>query len=254
MLITQLWLPFTWTSLGIVAFLGLVCCTLNWYLTSAVLHRGLCHRAISFPRWLSHSVATWLWLTACVTPLTWIAAHLHHHAKSDTHEDPHAPGIKGFWRVTLLTWYYVPQWMSSHLNLANERYLKQFGKNSLLRFLNMPSVAGANFYGQIVLSLILGPLTTVFWICRIVPYMFFSGYMNAAGHRLGVRPYNNLGTDAHSWVQKLIGYLVGGEPLGHNYHHAFPSSATFRPRAFDPGLWFATRVLRGKTGVAKATK
>jgi hypothetical protein len=43
-----------------------------------------------------------------------------------------------------------------------------------------------------------------------------------------------------------MGYLTGGEPLGHNYHHRFPGSPVFRPHRFDPGYWFATAVLRGR--------
>jgi len=39
--------------------------------------------------------------------------------------------------------------------------------------------------------------------------------------------------------------MVGGETLGHNFHHQFPSSARFSHRAFDPGFWFATRILGG---------
>jgi fatty-acid desaturase len=43
----------------------------------------------------------------------------------------------------------------------------------------------------------------------------------------------------------VCGYLVGGEPLGHNFHHRFPTSPTFRQTGFDPGLWFSMRILRG---------
>jgi len=245
-LATALWWDFSWTAVFVSVLAGGITCLPNLYLTSVVLHRGLCHRAIIYPRWLQLGVICWLWLTVCVTPLTWVAAHLHHHSKSDTAEDPHAPNVKGFWHVTLLTWYYVPLWMSSNLSLANKLYLKHLRHEKLLHILNHPRVAGANFYGQMILSLLLGPLAIAFWCSRIVPYMVFSGYFNAASHSVGARIYDNLGTDARGFRQTLIGYILGGESLGHNYHHAHPGSAAVRPSGFDPGFWFATRVLRGR--------
>jgi fatty-acid desaturase len=69
--------------------------------------------------------------------------------------------------------------------------------------------------------------------------------VNAVGHTWGERPYGDSGTDSIGAWQKLAGYLTGGEPLGHNFHHRYPASPSFRPSSFDPGLWFAVRILRG---------
>jgi len=239
------WTAFSWSQVSLAALFGFLVCELDQYLTTAVLHRGFTHNAIRYRPWLARAVAAWIWLTACIPPLTWIAAHRHHHANSDTEDDPHPPGRKGVWRVILLSWYYVTRWVRNHREYAEAHYLRPFRKERLLRWLDGQTACYANFYLQIALSLLLGPLAIAFWLGRIPPYMLMSGYVNAVGHTFGERPYDNLGTDADAPWQVFFGYFTGGEPLGHNYHHRHPAAAHFRPRRFDPGYWFATRVLRG---------
>jgi len=229
---------------GAAVAAGLVLCQLDLLLTSAVLHRGMAHRAIAYPRWLARTVCVWAWLTEFARPLCWIAAHKHHHAHADTADDPHPPGLQGAWKVILLTWYYATAWTDANRAFAAERYLEEFRDERLLRFLDRRAVTSVNFYGQLGLSL-LHPVALGFLAGRLLPYMLSIGYMNAAGHTLGARRFDNLGTDARGFWQKLAAFWLAGEPLGHNYHHRFPRSATFRPGRFDPGHWFATRVLRG---------
>jgi fatty-acid desaturase len=244
-LLVACWTSFGWAQmLGAVAA-GLLLCQLNLYLTTAVLHRGITHGAIVYPRWLQRLVVIWLFFTAHVQPLTWTGAHRQHHATSDTPDDPHAPGRIGFWRVMLLTWYYVPRWARANWAVATQRYLYTMQKERLLYQLDRPSTGDVNFYGQLALSLALGPVAIAFWLSRIVPYALLSGYVNSAGHTLGERPFDNLATDARGWLQTMLGYVVGGETLGHNYHHRYPARAVFRSEGFDPGFWFATVVLRG---------
>jgi stearoyl-CoA desaturase (delta-9 desaturase) len=222
-------------------------CELDLLLTSAVLHRGLAHRAIVYPRWIERAVCVWAWLSEFARPLSWIASHRHHHAHADTTEDPHSPWRKGAGRVVLLTWYYVTAWTDANRGLARERYLGEFEDDRLLQLLDRPGVAAVNFYGQLTLSL-LHPLALGFLAGRLLPYMLAIGYMNAAGHTLGSRRHGNLGTDARGFWQTVAALALAGEPLGHNHHHRFPRSATFRPGRLDPGHWFATRVLRGVAG------
>ena len=241
-----LWSSFNWQIIAYAFLAGLVICQLNLYLTTAVLHRGICHGAIVYPNWFKRAVAVWLWVAACIPPLTWVASHLHHHVTSDTEADPHSPIIKGFWHVTLLTWYYVPGYARSNWEYAENRYLKPYKNDRLLHLLDKPVISKSNFYAQMLISLVLGPAAIAFWFARIVPYMVLSGSVNAIGHKYGERKYENLATDAQTFLQKVFGYLIGGETLGHNYHHSYPNSSTFRPKAFDPGFWFATKILRGK--------
>ena len=238
------WSGFSWLHVGAAVAAGLALCQLDLLLTSAVVHRGMAHRAIAYPRWLERAVCVWAWLTEFARPLSWIAAHRHHHAHADTTEDPHAPGIRGAWKVTLLTWYYATAWTDANRALAAERYLGELRDERLLAFLDRRVVTSVNFYGQLVLG-VLHPVALGFLAGRLVPYMFSIGYMNAAGHLLGSRPYDNLGTDARGFWQTLAAFWLAGEPLGHNYHHRFPRSASFRPGRIEPGHWFATRILRG---------
>jgi len=240
------WTSFSWASVALGGLLGLALCELDQYLTTAVLHRGLTHGGLRYPRWLTRAVCLWLWATVFVPPLTWIAAHRHHHATSDGPDDPHSPARLGVWRVVLLSWYYVTRWTRGHRELAERQYLRAFRGERLLHALDGPAACYANFYLQLGLSLALGPAALAFWAGRMVPYMLLSGYVNAVAHTYGERPYPNLGTDAAGPLLVGMGYLTGGEPLGHNYHHRFPGSPVFRPQRFDPGYWFATAVLRGR--------
>jgi stearoyl-CoA desaturase (delta-9 desaturase) len=235
---------FSWPEVGAAVGAGLLVCELDLLLTSAVLHRGLAHRAIAFPRWLTRAVCVWAWLTEFARPLTWIAAHRHHHRHADTEDDPHPPGLRGGWKVTLLSWYYLTAWMEANRAFAVRRYLGDFREERLLQWLDRRVVTAVNFYGQLGVSL-LHPVTLGFLAGRLLPYMLAIGYLNAVGHTRGARRFDNLGTDAVGFGQTLVALLLAGEPLGHNYHHRFPGSATFRPGRFDPGHWFATRILRG---------
>jgi len=36
-------------------------------------------------------------------------------------------------------------------------------------------------------------------------------------------------------MQVPVGFLAAGEPLGHHFHHRFPTSPGLRPGRFDPG-------------------
>jgi stearoyl-CoA desaturase (delta-9 desaturase) len=239
------WATVTWSQIAWAAVLGFLVCEIGQYLTTAVLHRGLTHGAIRYPPWLKRAVAFWLWLTACIPPLTWIAAHRHHHANSDTEDDPHPPGRRGVWKVVLLSWYYVTRWGRSNREYAERHYLRPFRRERFLHWLDRKDVCFANFYLQIALSVLAGPLGIAFWLGRVPTYILLSGYVNAIGHTFGERPYDNLGTDAAGVWQTVMAYVTGGEPLGHNFHHRYPSSPRFRAPGFDPGYWFATRVLRG---------
>lgn len=238
------WSQVSWIEVSAAAAAGLALCELNLLLTSAVVHRGMAHRAIAYPRWLERLVCAWAWLTVFARPLSWIAAHRHHHAHADTAEDPHAPGRAGAMNVVLLSWYYTTAWTDAHQALATERYLAEFRGERGLRLLDGRTATAINFYAQLGLGL-LHPVGLGFLAGRLVPYMLAIGYMNAAGHMLGARRYDNLGTDARGFWQTLVAWCLAGEPLGHNHHHRFPASATFRPGHADPGHWFATRVLRG---------
>lgn len=233
------------TELALAAAAGLGLTMLNLYLTSAVLHRGLSHAAIRYPRRIERGVPLWLWLTGYIPPLTWIAAHRHHHAHSDTPQDPHSPRLKGLWHVFFLSWFYVPSWTRPNWQYAEERYLQRFRADRFLHFIDAPKLCAFNFWGQAVASILAGPAMTVFWFCRTVPFMLAIGYVNAFGHTKGTRTFENLGTDAVTLWQRTLAYAVAGETLGHNFHHRFASSATVCPDRFDPGFWFAVRILKG---------
>ena len=71
-------------------------------------------------------------------------------------------------------------------------------------------------------------------------YLSISAAVNAVGHTVGKRPYDNLATN-NQW----LAWISGGEGL-HNNHHAAPTSARFAlaPGQTDPGWWLIRLLLK----------
>jgi stearoyl-CoA desaturase (delta-9 desaturase) len=63
------------------------------------LHRCQAHRALDLHPIISHFFRFWLWLTTGMVTKEWAAIHRKHHAKVETHEDPHSPVAKGIKKV-----------------------------------------------------------------------------------------------------------------------------------------------------------
>src|SRR5450631_1247128 len=94
-----------WTGASPVAVItALVLYYVRMFGITAVYHRYFSHRTYKTSRFMQFLLA-FLGNTSCQRgPLWWAAHHRHHHAYSDTPEDPHSPPQFGFWNSHLLWW------------------------------------------------------------------------------------------------------------------------------------------------------
>jgi stearoyl-CoA desaturase (delta-9 desaturase) len=209
--------------------------------TTVYLHRGLAHRAVRIAAPVALACRFVIWITTGMKPREWAAVHRKHHSATDTADDPHSPIVHGFWRVQLGN-------AGLYRRAArNELTLHKYGRDL------PPDRLDRLFFDRAFLGLGVGItlaclLTTLAgfgpWVglaasgLHAVSYLMLAGAINAVGHRVGKRPYENSATNLQS-----VALLTGGEGL-HNNHHAAPTSARFSLHRgeFDPG-WLIIRAL-----------
>ncbi len=86
------------------------------------------------------------------------------------------------------------------------------------------------------------------WAFHIVAYIFLNSSINALGHMIGYRNFNNLATNL-----QFLAFLTGGEGL-HNNHHEYPTSAKFALRSREIDLaWPVIRLLE-MLGLARVNR
>ena len=78
--------------------------------TSVCYHRSLSHRALRLHPAVENVLIFFTIFNASGEPMSWVANHRHHHAKSDTAEDVSSPRHGGFWWAHI-RWIY--QWSGS---------------------------------------------------------------------------------------------------------------------------------------------
>ena len=203
------------------------------------LHRHSAHRALDLHPIVSHFFRFWLWATTGMTTKAWTAIHRKHHAKCETVDDPHSPGIFGI-RTVLFQGAELYR-----LEGAKKETLEHYGHGTPDDWLEK------NVYGvhdrigigsSLVVNVVLfGPIGITMWAVQMLWIPFLAaGVINGIGHYWGYRNFQSEDTSATvvPW-----GILIGGEEL-HNNHHAYPSSARLSNRwyEFDIG-WMYIRIL-----------
>jgi stearoyl-CoA desaturase (Delta-9 desaturase) len=211
------------------------------FTTTVYLHRALSHRALTIKGGAAVPFRTVIWMTTGMRPREWVAVHRKHHAATDEVDDPHSPLQVGFWRVQLGN---VGLYKKVAADEANtKKYARDLPADRLDRMFFDYSLLGLG--GGIVI------LVTVMWALgfglltgllaaglHAVFYVMLSGAINAMGHTVGRRPYENSATNLQA-----LAFVTAGEGL-HNNHHAAPTSAKFAldKGEIDPGSWLV-RVL-----------
>ncbi|WP_425497096.1 DesA family fatty acid desaturase [Paraburkholderia humisilvae] len=203
------------------------------------LHRCQAHRALDLHPLASHFFRFWLWMTTGMVTGEWTAVHRKHHAKCETHEDPHSPQISGIWQVLLggAELY--------RIEARNEETRRKFGHGT------PDDWPERNLYGKypnLGVSLLMvidvalfGVVGLSVWALQMMWIPFWAGgVVNGLGHFWG---YRNFGTPDASTNVIPLGILIGGEEL-HNNHHAYAISAKLSNRwyEFDIG-WMYIRIL-----------
>lgn len=229
------------TSLLAIFALATLVSQLAIGVTTVYLHRGLAHRAVRLAPPVAFACRFVIWITTGMKPREWAAVHRKHHAATDTDDDPHSPAIHGFWRVQLANAALYRRAARNELTLR--KYGRDLPADRFDRLFFDHAFAGLGLGITIAISLTvlagLGP-----WVglaasaVHMVGYLLLSGAINAMGHRVGRRPYENSATNLQS-----VALVTGGEGLNNN-HHAAPTSARFALHRgeMDPG-WWAIRAL-----------
>jgi stearoyl-CoA desaturase (delta-9 desaturase) len=194
---------------------------------TAGFHRYFSHRAFATSRVFQFILAFVGTSAAQLSPIWWASHHRHHHEYSDTPEDIHSPGLKGFW------WAHIGWIMCPKYAPAQAERVGDLLRCPELRFLDKfhvvaPLSLGVSLYA---LGAYLGThypgLHTSGW--QLVVWGFFISTVlvyhvtfciNSVTHMFGKRRFE---TRDHSRNSLLLALVTMGEGW-HNNHHRYPVS------------------------------
>ena len=213
------------------------------------LHRSQAHKSLDLHPIASHFFRFWLWLTTGMVTKEWVAIHRKHHAKCETHDDPHSPVTRGIKTVLL---------RGSELyrsEAKNQETLAKYGHQTPNDWIERNLYTRYSWQGvglMLVLNVLMfGVIGLTVWAVQMlwIP-ITAAGIINGIGHWWGYRNFEAVdsSTNVSPW-----GILIGGEEL-HNNHHTYPTSAklSVKPYEFDIG-WLYISVLQS-LGLAKVRK
>ncbi len=216
---------------GVVAF-TLVVTHLTIASVTVFLHRAQAHRALDLHPIPAHFFRFWLWLTTGMVTKEWVAIHRKHHAKCETHDDPHSPQTRGI-KTVLLTGSELYRTESK-----NRETLAKFGHGTPSDWLERNLYERFSWEGVGVMLLVnlflFGALGAAVWAVQMlwIP-ITAAGIINGIGHWWGYRSF-----EAPDASRNILpwGIVIGGEEL-HNNHHTYPTSAklSVKPYEFDIG-------------------
>jgi len=180
--------------------------------TTVCFHRAIAHRSVRLHPIARHVLIFFAMLNGSGSPLSWVAYHRLHHAKSDTEEDISSPRMGGFW------------W--SHL-----RWLWQAGAPPIQKYCREIDTPDYRIWSQLQFPLALFALglgapfglATFFWLgpIRLVLALHAQCCINSVCH-LGPQ-VGPQGTARNvGWLTLL--HLGQGENW-HRNHHDRPGSA-----------------------------
>ena len=215
--------------------------------TTVAFHRALAHKSVKLHPVVRDVLVFFAMMNGSGSPLSWVANHRLHHAKSDTPEDISSPRIGGFW------WSHL-RWLWQAGAAPVGRYCKELNTPTYRKWTKaqIPLFALAFLLGLPVgwlLGLPMG-LATFFWLgpIRLVWALHAQCFVNSICHlRPGV-PMGEATARNIPWLGVM--HAFQGEQW-HQNHHDRPGSARlgFTPGQLDVG-WY-TILLLEKVGLAK---
>lgn len=235
---------FSWPALFVCLFLHWVSGGLGITLT---YHRLLTHKSFTVPKPVEYVLAVLATLACQGGPLSWVAAHRVHHARSDMEGDPHSPR-QGFW------WAHMT-WCVTHNELlekfeAFQRHAPDLAKDRfyywLEKFHMLPTLllaVGLYFWGG---------WSFVVWgiFVRLVLVYHCTWLVNSAAHVWGYQTYESRDDSRNLWWVALLSYGEGW----HNNHHAFQHSARHGLAWWEFDTTYLTIRILEILGIAKAVK
>lgn len=220
--LTVVWTGFSWAGLAVC----LVCYFVRMFAITGGFHRLFSHRSYKTSRTFQFLIGFLGTTAAQKGPLWWAASHRHHHRHSDTEEDLHSPGLRGFW------WAHVGWVLSSDHDDADLELVKDLAKYPELQLLDKYFfVPPLIFLGSIAIlgwgmSLVPAFGTTmgqvVSWGAFMSTVLLYHGTfcINSLAHILGRRRYETTDSSKNSFILSIITLGEGW----HNNHHRYPSS------------------------------
>jgi stearoyl-CoA desaturase (Delta-9 desaturase) len=210
------------------------------------LHRGVCHRAVSYNPVVEHIMRFWLWLTTGMVTKEWVAIHRKHHQKSDTAEDPHSPQVYGIWRV-LFGGAFLYHHASKDCAMVDK-----LGVGTPDDWIERNLYTPHSRLGIVIMLVIdlalFGLWGWLVWGIQMIWIPFWAaGVINGLSHWWGYRNVDTADTSRNLWPWAV---WIGGEEL-HNGHHADGANPKFSRKwwEFDIG-WMYICILKS-LGLAK---
>jgi stearoyl-CoA desaturase (delta-9 desaturase) len=223
--------------------------------TTVCFHRALSHKTVKLNPVVRDVLIFLAMMNGSGSPLSWVANHRLHHAKSDTPEDISSPRIGGFW------WSHL-RWLWQAGAAPVGKYCKELNTPGYRKWthLQIPLFAMAFFLG-LPFALLYAPpsiglsashpvLAALFWIgpIRLVWALHAQCFVNSICH---LRPGVPMGEPTARNVPWLgVMHAFQGEQW-HQNHHDRPGSARL---GWGPGQWdvgWLTIVALEKLGLAK---
>ena len=217
--LTVFWVGWSWTAVAVAAFMYVV----RMFAITGVYHRYFSHRTYKTSRWFQFCLAVLGNSAVQRGPLWWAAHHRHHHKVSDTPQDAHSPGQKGFWTSHMLWW----SWRSNAATRTD--LINDFAKYPELVFLDrfdsfVPILLGGCMYalGATLEAFAPGLGTNgpqmLLWGFVISSVVLFHGVatINSLSHVFGSRRYKTTDDSRNNFLLALI---TLGEGWHNNHHH-----------------------------------
>ncbi len=202
--------------------------------TSVCYHRSLAHRSLRLNAVVENILIFFAICNASGEPMSWVANHRHHHAKSDTAEDVSSPRHGGFWWAHI-RWVY--QWSGSEVR----RWCPDMDKRQyrVWRRLQIPIIALAIFAG-----LAFG-WQAFFWVgaIRLVYCLHLQMFVNSLLHMTPGLP-EGVDSSRNIWWLGPLQFGAWGENW-HRNHHADANAACFSRRWWQVDVgWYVIRGLQ----------
>jgi fatty-acid desaturase len=202
--------------------------------TSVCYHRCLAHRSLKLNSVVENVLIFFTIFNASGAPMTWVANHRHHHAKSDTEEDVSSPRHGGFWWAHI-RWIY--QWSGSEVS----RWCPDMDKPRYRIWMQLQTPI-------IALSILSGlwfGWEGFFWIgaIRMIYTLHFQMFVNSLLHMTpGLPP--GVDSSRNIWWLGPLQLGAWGENW-HKNHHSDANSARFglKRRQIDLG-WYVIVALK----------
>jgi stearoyl-CoA desaturase (delta-9 desaturase) len=177
---------------------------------TAGYHRYFAHRTFKTSRAFQLVLALLAMASAQRGVLWWASHHRNHHRYSDTPEDIHSPGQRGFW------WSHVGWMIGSRHTATDLAQVKDIARYPELRLLGRFDLVVAVAWGFALYAI--GGSTALIWghFVSLVLVWHVTFCINSLAHVWGTRPYAT-GDDSRN--NALLAVLTFGEGWHNNHHH-----------------------------------